>query len=35
MKKFLAILSLFILPLRLRSVRLPVDALRSERLPYR
>ena len=35
MKKFLAILSLFLLPLRLRSTRLPEDALRSGRLPYR
>lgn len=35
MKKFLAILSLFLLPLRLRSVRLPGDVLRSQRLPYR
>jgi len=35
MKKFLAILSLFLMPLRVRSVRLPMDALRSPRLPYR
>jgi hypothetical protein len=35
MKKLIAILSLFIMPLRLRTVRLPVDALRSHRLPYR
>jgi hypothetical protein len=34
MKKFFAILSLFIMPLRLRSVRLSVDA-RSRRFPYR
>jgi hypothetical protein len=33
MKKFFTILSLFILPVRLRSVRLPIDALRSRRLP--
>lgn len=35
MKKLLVILSLFILPLRLHSVRLPADALRTRRLPYR
>lgn len=33
MKKFLTILSLFIMPVRLRSVRLPVDALGSRRFP--
>ena len=35
MKTFFAILSLFIMPLRLRPVRLPVDSLKSRRFPYR
>lgn len=35
MKQLLAILSLFVLPVRLRAVQLPVDALRSRRFPYR
>jgi len=35
MKQLLAILSLFIMPVRLRAVRLPADALQSRRLPYR
>jgi len=35
MKKFFAILSLFIMPLRLRSVRMPVSSLHSRHLPYR
>ena len=34
MKKLLVILSLFALPLRLLSMRLPADALRARRLPY-
>jgi hypothetical protein len=35
MKKFIAILSLFILPFRLQSVLLPAEILRYRGLPYR
>ena len=35
MKKLLVILSLFLLPVRLQSIRVPVDVLQSRRLPYR
>jgi hypothetical protein len=34
-KDFFAILSLFIMPLRPRPVRLPADSLASRRVPYR
>jgi hypothetical protein len=35
MKKFFVILSLFLLPVRLQSIRMRVDVLKSHRLPYR
>jgi hypothetical protein len=35
MKKFFVILSLFLLPVRLPSIRVAVDVLQSRRLPYR
>ena len=35
MKKFFAILSLFLMPVRLHPVRLSVESVRSWRVPYR
>ncbi len=35
MKKLFVILSIFIMPLRVRSARLPLETLKSRTLPYR